>query len=617
MGRIKKVRERIIAIALSVAMCAGLAAVLPGAAKGAGSALEWVVEPQDMTSISEVAGFDGTTGKFELVIGDKLTEDGWTCGAINAKGEVKIPFGAYKSLVDAGNGLLIASKDSDESYTDWEYDVDLDEMIEVTRYKTVYGVIDYNNKAVLPFVYSDLQSTDLGLLVAWQYDSKNDINWPFIIDKNGVEVLSWGEYLNIDYLGEGFFSARNIDGDCGVIDKDNKTIIPFEYYSIHSYFGNRVFGATKIVNADTYVQGAINTQNKVVIPFGEYDRLSIYAGFAISPAFRTPAFDGYLFIEKNSLVGVADTTGKIVIPIKYKGLGYLGSGLFSAYNDTDGMIGWSPTNSCGIIDANNNVVVPFEYSLITPLGNGLFGAGTLTDGEQLALKIIDKNNSTVLTPGKDITAIQGLFEPSSKYFNSGLFKVSSGTYPEYRIGIAKLGYFADISTDAWYYKYVTWAADNAIVSGYPDNTFRPSNTMTRAEFVQVLYNLEGKPKVTVSASFTDVAAADWYATAVSWAVSAGVTSGIGGGLFDPSGSVTREQAVMFLYKYAQMKGDSKDYSGVALTFGDTAAISAWAVPAVQWSKANGVVSGYPDGTFGPQNTATRAEVVTILYGYVN
>jgi hypothetical protein len=177
--------------------------------------------------------------------------------------------------------------------------------------------------------------------------------------------------------------------------------------------------------------------------------------------------------------------------------------------------------------------------------------------------------------------------------------------------------FWDTPTNQWYCEYVDWAASAEIVTGYPDNTFRPSNTMTRAEFVQVLYNLAGKPKVAVSASFSDVSAADWYANAVSWAVSAGVTSGVGGGLFDPSGSVTREQAVMFLYKYAQMKGDSKDYSGVELTFGDTAAISAWAVPAVQWSKANGVVSGYPDGTFGPQNTATRAEVVTILYGYVN
>jgi hypothetical protein len=177
--------------------------------------------------------------------------------------------------------------------------------------------------------------------------------------------------------------------------------------------------------------------------------------------------------------------------------------------------------------------------------------------------------------------------------------------------------FTDVKSGDWYYNHVTWAADNKIVSGYPDSTFRPSNTMTRAEFVQVLYSLEGRPTVTAAASFSDVASGDWFATAVSWAVGAGVTSGVGGGQFAPSGSVTREQAVMFLYKYAQLKGDDKDYSGVELSFGDKDAISAWAVPAVQWSAANSVVSGYPDGTFGSQNTATRAEVVTILHRYVD
>jgi hypothetical protein len=188
--------------------------------------------------------------------------------------------------------------------------------------------------------------------------------------------------------------------------------------------------------------------------------------------------------------------------------------------------------------------------------------------------------------------------------------------------IEYLGYLVDATyndtpTNQWYTKYVKWAAENAVVTGYPDDTFRPNNTMTRAEFVQVLYSLAGKPAVAATTAFTDVAAGDWYVKAVSWAVSTGITSGVGGGEFAPGGSVTREQAVAFLYKYAKLKGDNADYSGVALTFGDKADISDWAIPAVQWSAANKIVGGYPDGTFGPRNTATRAEVVTILYGYIN
>ncbi|MDR0813093.1 MAG: S-layer homology domain-containing protein [Oscillospiraceae bacterium] len=177
--------------------------------------------------------------------------------------------------------------------------------------------------------------------------------------------------------------------------------------------------------------------------------------------------------------------------------------------------------------------------------------------------------------------------------------------------------FYDTPTTAWYAKYVKWAAENSVVTGYPDNTFRPNNTMTRAEFVQVLYSLAGKPSVAATTAFTDVKSGDWYIKAVSWAVESGITSGVGNGEFSPGGSVTREQAVAFLYKYAKANGDNADYSGVALTFTDKADISGWAIPAVQWSAANKIVSGYPDGTFGPQNTATRAEVVTILYGYIN
>ncbi|MDR0812670.1 MAG: S-layer homology domain-containing protein [Oscillospiraceae bacterium] len=186
-----------------------------------------------------------------------------------------------------------------------------------------------------------------------------------------------------------------------------------------------------------------------------------------------------------------------------------------------------------------------------------------------------------------------------------------------KTGSPPIGDFKDVFTTDWYAKYVEWAADNRVVTGYPDSTFRPNNTMTRAEFVQVLYSLAGKPAVTPTTAFTDVKSDDWYVKAVSWAVESGITSGVGGGEFAPGGSVTREQAVAFLYKYAKLKGDNKDYSGVALTFYDKADISDWAIPAVKWSAANKVVGGYPDGTFGPQNTATRAEVVTILYGYIN
>jgi hypothetical protein len=245
---------------------------------------------------------------------------------------------------------------------------------------------------------------------------------------------------------------------------------------------------------------------------------------------------------------------------------------------------------------------------------------------------IDYNNLTTLNL-TGCTALKALY-CRENYFNSKssikginknqlvdfLFdpqKSDSDPDPEPNPDFISIDEFSDVAIDAWCATYVIWASDNNIVTGYPDNTFRPENTMTRAEFVQVLYNLRGKPAVAAPASFSDVASGDWYFNAVSWAVSTGVASGVGDNKFDPNGSVTREQAVTFLYKFAQQSGENEDYSGTALTFGDEDAISPWATVPVQWSSANGVVGGYPDGTFGPQNTATRAEVVTILYNYVN
>ncbi|MDR1822019.1 MAG: N-acetylmuramoyl-L-alanine amidase, partial [Oscillospiraceae bacterium] len=118
--------------------------------------------------------------------------------------------------------------------------------------------------------------------------------------------------------------------------------------------------------------------------------------------------------------------------------------------------------------------------------------------------------------------------------------------------------FSDVSASAWYAPYVVWAAESSIVSGYPDGTFQPAKTMTRAEFVQVLYSLEGRPNTGKNAGFSDfsdVSDGDWYANAVYWAANTAVTRGVGGGRFDPGGLITREQAVTFLKNYAEQSED--------------------------------------------------------------
>lgn len=110
--------------------------------------------------------------------------------------------------------------------------------------------------------------------------------------------------------------------------------------------------------------------------------------------------------------------------------------------------------------------------------------------------------------------------------------------------------FADVSADAYYYDAVLWAAEQGVTSGTSANTFSPDAVLTRAQTVTFLWRANGAPAVS-GGSFGDVAPDDWYANAVAWAVSEGVTSGTGGNKFSPDAPCTRAQIVTFLYRDAQ------------------------------------------------------------------
>ena len=110
--------------------------------------------------------------------------------------------------------------------------------------------------------------------------------------------------------------------------------------------------------------------------------------------------------------------------------------------------------------------------------------------------------------------------------------------------------FTDVSANAYYYDAVLWAAENGITSGSSATTFSPDAVLTRGQTVTFLYRAAGSPAVSGS-SFRDVAPGAWYANAVAWAVSKGVTTGTGGNHFSPDAPCTRAQTVTFLYRDAQ------------------------------------------------------------------
>ena len=171
--------------------------------------------------------------------------------------------------------------------------------------------------------------------------------------------------------------------------------------------------------------------------------------------------------------------------------------------------------------------------------------------------------------------------------------------------------FSDVAADAWYAGAVEYVRDNGLMSGTSATTFEPDGTMTRAMLATTLYRAAGSPAVSGSDSFTDTADDAWYADAVLWASQRGVISGYGNNLFGTNDPVTREQIATILWRYA---GSPAAEAGA--DFADEGDISAYAVQAVDWTRANRVMTGVDGNRFLPQSNATRAQVATILRNYL-
>ena len=167
--------------------------------------------------------------------------------------------------------------------------------------------------------------------------------------------------------------------------------------------------------------------------------------------------------------------------------------------------------------------------------------------------------------------------------------------------------FSDVAADAWYAGAVEYVRDNGLMSGTGSATFSPNAATSRAMLATVLYRAAGSPAAEGTAAFSDVAADAWYADAVAWASENGIVSGYGNGLFGTNDPVSREQIATILWRY---EGSPSAESGQ--DFADESAISGYAYTAVDWARANGIISGREGNVFDPKGNATRAEVAAML-----
>ena len=179
--------------------------------------------------------------------------------------------------------------------------------------------------------------------------------------------------------------------------------------------------------------------------------------------------------------------------------------------------------------------------------------------------------------------------------------------------------FTDVEKN-WAYPGIQYCVTHGIMGGMGDGTFAPTGTTTRAQIVQILYNLEGTPAVSGTTPFTDLTA-NWYKPAILWAYQNNVVAGKSPTTFDPEGPVTREQIAVILtqYMFNVLKMERTWTPADLSTFPDGAQVSGWAKEAMQDAVALGLINGTKasDGLvyLDPQGSAARQQVATILMNF--
>ncbi|MED9780500.1 MAG: S-layer homology domain-containing protein [Peptococcaceae bacterium] len=271
----------------------------------------------------------------------------------------------------------------------------------------------------------------------------------------------------------------------------------------------------------------------------------------------------------------------------------------------------------------------YSYEIVSDVGeNGTIDVDRYaTEGDQVTITVSPDeayllDDLTVTSGGKDVALTDngdGTYTftmPSADVKISATFAEDPDwTEPE-EPATDVSDIFLDIAPNAWYKDAVQYAYAGGLMTGVSANEFAPEQTTTRAETCSMLARLEGVESAE-SAGFADVAANDWYATAVNWAAASGITSGTGDGNFSPNTAITREQLAAILMNYAQYKGQDVSARATLDTYNDATAISSWANDVMSWAVAEGLLTGVTADTLQPQGNATRAQVAAILERFLD
>lgn len=312
-------------------------------------------------------------------------------------------------------------------------------------------------------------------------------------------------------------------------------------------------------------------------------------------------------VDGNGLIsGVSEGLVKIIATSQTYGT--IGECLLTVKEDSDPGDGGSSSSS----NRYDVTVKTAKNGTATVSSNRVSAGGTVTvtlspeQGYQVAGVTVTASNGDIVSVTEKESGVYTFKMPRGNVTVVPLFEVAEET------GLP----FRDVDGDDWFINAVRYVHEKKIMSGVSSDQFAPNSTLTRGMIAQTLYAMDGKPAVSATDAFSDVASSDWYGNAVNWAASHGIVSGVGENQFAPEMSVTREQMALILYSYAQYKGYDVTKGSISLEgFSDYHQISSWAVESMDWAISIGVLSGKENHVLDATGTATRAEVAQILTNF--
>ena len=263
--------------------------------------------------------------------------------------------------------------------------------------------------------------------------------------------------------------------------------------------------------------------------------------------------------------------------------------------------------SSGVFFPSYPVTIPgkTENGTVTVSTKNATSGSTVTitvkpdDGFKLdELTVIDKNGNELKLTDKG-NGKYTFTMPASKVEVNAAFVKEVETSP-----------FSDVSTSAYYYEAVKWAQKKGITGGIGNGLFGPNQPCTRAQIVTFLWRAAGSPVVNYAMNMSDVPEGSYYAEAVRWALSEGITTGTTENTFSPDSECTRAQAVAFLFRYTA--SEAVTLQELVSGFSDADSVPGYALSAMNWALAEEIVQGNGSKLM-PNDSCTRAQIVTFLF----